>query len=107
MLRKLPHAKMRKGLVCGDRRREKFPAPDCNDSLSSASKRGETWALRRAMYIEGRGEEKSCECPYSYPPTTKALLATSPPCSSNPPPLQGASRTSCRHFTFSNPWTTW
>jgi hypothetical protein len=63
MLRKLPHALTRKGFVYGDRRRQKLPAPDSNDSLSSASKRGETRALACAMYIEGRGEEKSCKCP--------------------------------------------
>jgi hypothetical protein len=37
MLRKLPHALMRKGFVYGDRRKQKFPAPGSNDSLSSAS----------------------------------------------------------------------
>src|SRR3984957_20066355 len=41
-----------------------------------------------AMYIQGRGEEKSCECPLHHPPTTKAMPAPSPPCS------YGTSRTS-------------
>src|ERR1700722_14128167 len=68
--------------------------------LSSASKRAEK-AQPGAMYIRGRGEEKSCECPLHHHPTTKAMPATSPPCS------YGTNRTSCHRLRFSSPWMIW